>query len=165
VSDLNILWAHSPAAGSNRWHSLADHLRGTAELARQFAAPFGGGEVAYWLGALHDVGKAACAWQDKLAAVAGTDNKVGHHPSLHGLPLSRGQRGGFDHGKSTNHGGDGARLVRMARASLGGRFAELLSRIVSQPGSGSGVVGLGSASMIFRETRTDPGLQCRPHGT
>ncbi len=82
MSDSTI-WAHSPADGSNRWHSLAGHLRGTAELARQFAAPFGGGEVAYWLGALHDVGKASCAWQDKLAAVAGTGNKVGiDHKSL-----------------------------------------------------------------------------------
>jgi len=52
-------------------------------LARQFAASFSGGEVAYWLGALHDVGKASCAWQDKLAAVARTGNKVGiDHKSL-----------------------------------------------------------------------------------
>ncbi|MCX4471952.1 CRISPR-associated helicase Cas3' [Micromonospora sp. NBC_01655] len=76
-------WAHSPASGSNRWHSLADHLRSTAELARRFAGPFGGGEVAYWLGALHDVGKAACAWQDKLAVVAPTGRPVGiDHKSL-----------------------------------------------------------------------------------
>src|SRR5215211_6859336 len=65
----NQLWAHSPAPGSSRWHALDDHLRGTAELARGFAGPFGGGEVAYWLGFLHDLGKASCAWQDKLAAV------------------------------------------------------------------------------------------------
>ncbi len=80
---MNTLWAHSPAPGSGRWHALADHLYGTAELARRFAAPFGGGEVAYWLGALHDVGKAACAWQDKLAVVASTGGAVGiDHKSL-----------------------------------------------------------------------------------
>ncbi|SDZ24192.1 CRISPR-associated helicase, Cas3 family [Micromonospora pattaloongensis] len=39
--------------------------------------------MAYWLGALHDVGKAACAWQDKLAAVAPTGRPVGiDHKSL-----------------------------------------------------------------------------------
>ncbi|HEX2417046.1 MAG TPA: CRISPR-associated helicase Cas3' [Micromonosporaceae bacterium] len=83
MSDSDILWAHSPADGSKQWHSLADHIRGTAKLARQFAAPFGGGGVAYWLGALHDVGKASCAWQEKLAAVAGSRNTVGiDHKSL-----------------------------------------------------------------------------------
>ncbi|WP_327007069.1 CRISPR-associated helicase Cas3' [Dactylosporangium sp. NBC_01737] len=73
----SLLWAHSPAPGSGRWHGLPEHLRGTAELARRFAVEFGGGDVAYWLGALHDVGKAGCDWQTKLAAVAGTDRPVG----------------------------------------------------------------------------------------
>ncbi|MFJ6200132.1 CRISPR-associated helicase Cas3' [Micromonospora sp. NPDC092111] len=77
MSGGSSLWAHSPAVGSGRWHSLAEHLHGTAGLARRFAAPFGGGEVAYWLGALHDVGKASCAWQDKLAVVASTGGAVG----------------------------------------------------------------------------------------
>src|SRR5690606_7160821 len=63
--------------GSDSWHALQDHLIGTARLARRFAAPFGGGEVAYWLGALHDVGKAACGWQEKLALVAGKGQPVG----------------------------------------------------------------------------------------
>ena len=77
VSELHSLWAHSPAPGTARWHGLQDHLRGTAELAQRFAAPFGGSDVAYWLGALHDIGKAACDWQVKLAAVSGTDRPVG----------------------------------------------------------------------------------------
>ncbi|MFV2104901.1 CRISPR-associated endonuclease Cas3'', partial [Micromonospora sp. LOL_024] len=52
-------------------------------MARRFTVSFGGGEVSYWLGALHDVGKAACAWQDKLAAVASTGGPVGiDHKSL-----------------------------------------------------------------------------------
>ncbi|MEV6802792.1 CRISPR-associated helicase Cas3' [Micromonospora rifamycinica] len=83
MSGVSSLRAHSPAAGSGRWHSLVDHLRSTAVLARQFAAPFGGGEVAYWLGALHDVGKASCGWQDKLAVVGSTGGAVGiDHKSL-----------------------------------------------------------------------------------
>jgi CRISPR-associated endonuclease/helicase Cas3 len=77
VSNTPPLWAHTPAPSNGQWHDLQAHLIGTAELARRFAAPFGGGEVAYWLGALHDVGKAACVWQERLAAVAGTDRPVG----------------------------------------------------------------------------------------
>lgn len=71
------LWAHSPAPGTDIWHSLEDHLRGTAELARRFAAPFGGGDLAYWLGLLHDCGKASDAWQQRLVKVANTRERVG----------------------------------------------------------------------------------------
>ncbi|MGC4806809.1 CRISPR-associated helicase Cas3' [Micromonospora sp. DT233] len=100
------LWAHSPAAGSNQWHSLADHLRSTAKLAHRFAAPFGGGDVAYWLGALHDVGKAACAWQDKLAAVASTDRPVGiDHKSLGTRIAYERGLGGFAGAVFGHHGG------------------------------------------------------------
>lgn len=83
VVEVDQLWAHSPATGGTAGHPLEEHLRATAELARTFAAPFGGGEVAYWLGALHDVGKAGCGWQDSLAEVAGTSHAVGiDHKSL-----------------------------------------------------------------------------------
>ncbi|MEU7590888.1 CRISPR-associated helicase Cas3' [Micromonospora sp. NPDC049230] len=58
------------------WHSLEAHLRGTATLARRFA-PFGGGDLAYWLGLLHDCGKAGCAWQDRLSKVAAGGGRVG----------------------------------------------------------------------------------------
>jgi CRISPR-associated endonuclease/helicase Cas3 len=56
---------------------LDDHLRGTAELAHRFASPFGGGEMAYWLGRLHDLGKASCAWQVGLASAHTTGGPVG----------------------------------------------------------------------------------------
>jgi len=46
-------------------------------LAARFAAPFGAGRLAWWLGLLHDVGKASCAWQERLIAVEGTDRRVG----------------------------------------------------------------------------------------
>jgi CRISPR-associated endonuclease/helicase Cas3 len=56
---------------------LAEHLRSTSALARQFATPFGAGDLAAAVGLLHDAGKASCAWQDKLLAVEGTDQAVG----------------------------------------------------------------------------------------
>lgn len=71
------LRAHSPASGTDVWHLLEDHLRGTATLARRFAAPFGGGDLAYWLGLLHDCGKASFAWQERLSKVAAVGGRVG----------------------------------------------------------------------------------------
>jgi CRISPR-associated endonuclease/helicase Cas3 len=70
------VWAHSRNVAGLR-HPLADHLRSTSALARQFAAPFGAGELAAAAGLLHDAGKASCAWQEKLLAVEGTDRPVG----------------------------------------------------------------------------------------
>ena len=60
------IWAHSPNL-DGLWHQLGEHLRGTAELASRFAEPFGGGQVAWWLGLLHDAGKASCDWQATVA--------------------------------------------------------------------------------------------------
>ncbi|NJP34804.1 CRISPR-associated helicase Cas3' [Micromonospora thermarum] len=103
---MGSLWAHSPGPGRGRWHSLVDHLRSTAELARRFAVPFGGGDVAYWLGALHDVGKAACAWQDKLAAVAPIGGPVGiDHKSLGTRVAYERGLGGFAGAIFGHHGG------------------------------------------------------------
>lgn len=115
---VHVSWSAAlgaqPCPGNSRWHGLADHLRGTAELAKRFAAPFGGGDVAYWLGALHDVGKAACGWQDKLAAVANTGTAVGIDHKALGTRIA-GERGlgGFANGIYGHHGGlvDGPRLT------------------------------------------------------
>jgi CRISPR-associated endonuclease/helicase Cas3 len=76
------LWAHSTNRRGDR-HSLVEHLRGTAELAARFAEPFGGGELAYWLGLSHDCGKASRSWQDGLLVAEGTGRRVGvDHKSL-----------------------------------------------------------------------------------
>lgn len=100
------LWAHSPAPGAGRWHALRDHLIGTAELARELAAPFGGGDVAYWLGALHDVGKAACGWQERLATVAETGRRVGIDHKTLGTRIARERGlGGFANAIFGHHGG------------------------------------------------------------
>ncbi|HMR49450.1 MAG TPA: CRISPR-associated helicase Cas3' [Arachnia sp.] len=62
-----VNWAHSRNVAGER-HSLADHLRGTAALARTFAEPFGAGDLAYGAGLLHDAGKVCIEWQRYLLA-------------------------------------------------------------------------------------------------
>ena len=49
-------WAHS----ANRCgvkHTLADHLAAVASLTRRAAEKFGAGELGYWAGWWHDLGK------------------------------------------------------------------------------------------------------------
>lgn len=63
------LFAHSRSAVSGRRHSLEDHLRGSAALARRFGEIFGAGELAAYLALIHDVGKGSCAWQTRILDV------------------------------------------------------------------------------------------------
>lgn len=62
----DLLVAHTPPPGGGSWHLLVDHLIRVAELARDFAEPFGAGPLAYQLGLWHDVGKANPAFQAYL---------------------------------------------------------------------------------------------------
>ncbi|MGX7828954.1 CRISPR-associated helicase Cas3' [Actinokineospora sp. 24-640] len=77
----SCLWAHSPGRGA-QWHSLAAHVRATADLARGFADGFGAGDLAWALGIAHDAGKVRDVWQRRLLQVAasgaavGTDHKM-----------------------------------------------------------------------------------------
>lgn len=75
-------WAHSCNVAGDR-HSLADHLRSTAELARVFGGEFGAGRLCYAAGLVHDVGKIVRPWQDYLiASEAGVrTRKVNHKTS------------------------------------------------------------------------------------
>ncbi len=63
-------------------HDLVQHLRDTARLAEEFAAPFGGDEVARMAGLLHDIGKFNPAFQSYLFAreqglqISGPDHKA-----------------------------------------------------------------------------------------
>ncbi|MCP3798453.1 CRISPR-associated helicase Cas3' [Allokutzneria sp. A3M-2-11 16] len=54
-----------------------DHLLGVARQAQKFGEAFGAGALAWWLGLLHDLGKASEVWQLALRAVAGTGSPVG----------------------------------------------------------------------------------------
>jgi CRISPR-associated endonuclease/helicase Cas3 len=49
-------FAHTRNA-EGRYHGLADHLQAVAEIARDFAGPFGAAEAAYYAGLWHDLGK------------------------------------------------------------------------------------------------------------
>ncbi|MGW1189284.1 CRISPR-associated endonuclease Cas3'' [Streptomyces sp. NPDC002559] len=71
--------AHSPGH-QKTWHWYEDHARGTGELARRFAEPWGGGDLAYRLGRDHDTGKGACAWQEGLIKEATTGHKTSRPP-------------------------------------------------------------------------------------
>jgi CRISPR-associated endonuclease/helicase Cas3 len=69
------VWGHS-TNGSVR-HRLADHLRGTATLGREFGQAFGAADLCAALGLLHDAGKAASDWQRRLLAVEASGGAVG----------------------------------------------------------------------------------------
>lgn len=51
-----MAYAHSKNTADKR-HDLVEHLASVAGQARDFAAPFGGGDLAYWAGMWHDLGK------------------------------------------------------------------------------------------------------------
>lgn len=87
-------------------HRLDDHLRGTAALAARFAEPFGGSEVSWLLGLLHDAGKASCEWQRRLLEVTGTGRPVGMDHKLLGARLARERGlGSFALAVAGHHGG------------------------------------------------------------
>lgn len=60
-------FAHRRDGGpSEHWQPLIEHLRNTAELARQFGADANVGELAYIAGLLHDLGKYSPEFQRRL---------------------------------------------------------------------------------------------------
>lgn len=71
-----MLLGHSANGGGLR-HALADHLRGAARLAGEFAEAFGARELGEYLGLVHDVGKGSCEWQDGLAQAEKRGGRVG----------------------------------------------------------------------------------------
>ncbi|MFB8171471.1 CRISPR-associated helicase Cas3' [Kitasatospora purpeofusca] len=75
-SGATPLWAHSRNLSGQR-HTLEDHLRGSAILARQFGSAFDAAELAEYLALVHDVGKGSCAWQHGLNGAEASGGKVG----------------------------------------------------------------------------------------
>lgn len=98
------LWAHSMNGRGVR-HRLADHLRGTAALARTFGDAFGAGELAGYLGLTHDVGKSECGWQRGLLGVEGTHRPVGVDHKRSGTWLAQRAVGPFAMCVQGHHGG------------------------------------------------------------
>jgi CRISPR-associated endonuclease/helicase Cas3 len=62
-------YAHTPNT-QGVWHDLVEHLRSTAVQARAFAERFGAGELAYYAGLCHDLGKFHPQFQQYLQACA-----------------------------------------------------------------------------------------------
>lgn len=80
-----MFFAHSLRDfGPEAWERLIPHLVGTAERARDFAMPFGCGELAYAAGLLHDLGKYQQAFQRRLQ---GDPQSVDH--AAHGAVYAR----------------------------------------------------------------------------
>ena len=73
------LYAHSANAYGEP-QLLVDHLRNVAKLARDLAAPLGGGGLAYLAGLWHDVGKADPQWQRYLRESAAGNRARGTGP-------------------------------------------------------------------------------------
>jgi CRISPR-associated endonuclease/helicase Cas3 len=101
---MDELWAHSANQAGSR-HRLGDHLRGTAELARSFGDAFGAGELAGYLGLVHDVGKASCVWQDQLVIAERTGAAVGIDHKYAGTHLAGQPAGEFAMCVFGHHGG------------------------------------------------------------
>lgn len=65
-----VLAAHTPNA-EGRWHSLGEHLLGTASKAAEFGRAIGLADAAWWAGLWHDVGKGStCVFQPFLRLAA-----------------------------------------------------------------------------------------------
>jgi CRISPR-associated endonuclease/helicase Cas3 len=75
-----MLYAHTPTDGGTEWHMLDEHIFEVAHMAKEFADAFGAGELAYWLGIWHDLGKCNPAFQDYLKQCLVDPNHRGHGP-------------------------------------------------------------------------------------
>ncbi|MCF6154244.1 MAG: CRISPR-associated helicase Cas3' [Candidatus Brocadia sp.] len=76
-------YAHSANSQGQR-HRLVDHLNEVASLAKIFADKFGAGDLAYWAGLWHDVGKFHPAFQEYLLKCEGEPEKIHRGPDHKG---------------------------------------------------------------------------------
>jgi len=74
-------YAHSKEGRSpEEWQPLEVHLRNVADMAAEFAKPFGGDQWAYLAGLWHDLGKYSDAFQAKLHAENGFETHIETRP-------------------------------------------------------------------------------------
>jgi hypothetical protein len=79
MAALHQAYAHTPGP-TGQWHLLENHLRAVAERARSFATSLGAGELGYYAGLWHDIGKLAPAFQQYLIACAGGEERTRRGP-------------------------------------------------------------------------------------
>ncbi|NJL88485.1 MAG: CRISPR-associated helicase Cas3' [Coleofasciculaceae cyanobacterium SM2_1_6] len=76
--------AHTPAKDSDKWHGLKEHLDCVAQKARFYADKFGAGELGYYAGLWHDLGKYNPEFQRylELCHIASKVGKKAPHPKI-----------------------------------------------------------------------------------
>jgi CRISPR-associated endonuclease/helicase Cas3 len=90
-------YAHSNTDDPSGWQPLEDHLKQVAELAAQFAEPFGGQEWARLLGSNHDLGKGTLSWQAWIRNVNGVVDEFAQYYAGHPTHADVGAQWLFQH--------------------------------------------------------------------
>ncbi|CCQ93021.1 conserved hypothetical protein [[Clostridium] ultunense Esp] len=85
---MGNFYAHTPSEEGRKWHDLNDHLLNVARLARDFANPYQGGDVAYLCGLLHDLGKFHPEFQEYLEKQAKGENGMSVPHAIWGAALA-----------------------------------------------------------------------------
>lgn len=83
--------------------TLEEHLRGTADLAKQFAEEFDSADWAYALGLAHDTGKGTVEWQNYINTESGYNEEASSEAI----------------GKKIEHSGSGAKLAEEVFGAAG----------------------------------------------
>lgn len=78
-------FAHSARESDGEWHRLKDHLEATGQRADRFLAGVGWQDVGRAVGLLHDIGKYAAEFQDRLQ---GSHKRVNHSTAGAEIALS-----------------------------------------------------------------------------
>lgn len=132
-----MAYAHSPN-DRGEWHGLVEHLRGVAELTKEFATPLGAPEAGYYLGLWHDVGKFDPEWQTYLRECAAGQRARGTGPDhkVVGARLATDHLGGVGLAIQGHHGGlpahrDLLNLVEKGSARPGAVAALGLGRVAA----------------------------------
>ena len=80
--------AHTPPQNSTKWHPLKCHLFKVAKLAKKFGNKFNAGELAYYAGLWHDLGKYNPEFQEYLKE-CDRATKLGEKPPYQKVPHAK----------------------------------------------------------------------------